>query len=168
MGCVSMTKTSKRTAIDRLREQALARPPWQLLMIGMGEDNHAAVSAETTYALTRLLDYLPGLSGVTLQTADGDLVVSRDFPSGETEIIDALIASVFKNDPHVTGIAFPATGSRAAHVATADKPYCCPQKASDPPRRLTFEFVASRSLTTHSRGRQCLMNRMISTARPPR
>lgn len=118
-----MTRTLNQKAIDRLREQALARPPWQLLMIGMGEDNHAAVSAETTYALTLLLDYLPGLSGVTLQTADGDLVVSRDFPSGETEIIDGLIASVFKNDPHVTGIAFPASGGRAAHVATDDKPH---------------------------------------------
>lgn len=118
-----MKTTSKQTAIDRLREQAHARPPWQLLMIGMGEDNHAAVSAETTRALTRLLDYLPGLSGMTLQTADGDLVVSRDFPSGEMQIIDGLIASVFKNDPHVTGIAFPATEGRAAHVATADKPH---------------------------------------------
>ncbi len=118
-----MTNMIKKTAIDRLRQQALTRPPWQLLMIGMGENNHAAVSAETTRALTRLLDYLPGLSGMTLQTADGDLIVSRDFPSGEAEIIDGLIASVFKNDPHVTGIAFPASDGRAAHVATADRPH---------------------------------------------
>lgn len=117
-----MTKTPKQTTIDRLRGRALARPPWQLLMIGMGKDNHAAVSAETKYALTRLLDYLPGLSGLTLQTGGGDLHVSRDFPSGEMQIIDSLIASVFKNDPRVTGIVFPATDGKAAHVATADKP----------------------------------------------
>lgn len=124
-----MTKISNQTAIDRLRQRAHAQPPWQLLMVGMGKDNHANVSAETTYALIRLLDYLPGLSGVTLQTEQGDLVVSRDFPSGEMQIIDGLIASVIKNDPHITGIAFPATGARPMHVARPDEPHYLPGKA---------------------------------------
>lgn len=122
-----MTKTpnqpATRTAIDRVREQVKARRPWQLLMVGMGGENKAAVSPATTNALTRLFEYLPGLRGVTLQTADGDLHVSRDFPSGEMQIIDGLIASVFQNDPHITGILFPATNDRAAHVATAEKPH---------------------------------------------
>ncbi|MBB5278785.1 hypothetical protein HNR26_004899 [Rhizobium rosettiformans] len=122
-----MTKTpnqpATQTAIDRLRQQVKARRPWQLLMVSMGAENKATVSAETTHALTRLFEYLPGLPGVTLQTAHGDLHVSRDFPSGEMQIIDSLIASVFQNDPHVTGIAFPATNGKAAHVATADKPH---------------------------------------------
>lgn len=117
------TKPATRTAIGQLREQVKARRPWQLLMVGMGEENKATVSAETTDALTRLFEYLPGLPGVTLQTANGDLHVSRDFPSGELQIIDSLIASVFQNDPHVTGIVFPATNGKAAHVATADKPH---------------------------------------------
>lgn len=76
-----MTKTpnqpATRTAIDRVREQVKARRPWQLLMVGMGGENKAAVSPATTNALTRLFEYLPGLRGVTLQTADGDLHVSR-------------------------------------------------------------------------------------------
>ncbi|RAL97347.1 hypothetical protein DOU54_12990 [Agrobacterium sp. MS2] len=91
-------------------------------MVGIGLENKAAVSAATTDALTRLFEYLPGLPGATLQTADGDLQVSRDFPSGEMQIIDSLIASVLQNDPHVTAIAFPGKAGQAAHVATSDKP----------------------------------------------
>lgn len=111
-----------RTATKRLREQAQARRPWQLLMVGMGANNTATVSAETTDALTRLFEYLPGLSGVTLKTANGDLQVSRDFPSGEMQIIDGLIASVFENDPHITGVAFPSRDGQVAHIATPEKP----------------------------------------------
>jgi len=124
-----MARTLNQTAIDHLRERAQARPPWQLLMVGIGKDNHVRISAETTYALTRLFDYLPELADVTLQTEDGYLVVSRDFPSGEMQIIDGLIASIFKNDPHITGIAFPATRTRPRQVATADKPHYLPHKA---------------------------------------
>lgn len=118
-----MTRTLNQKAVDRMRQRNEARRPWQLLMVGTGEHNRASVSAETTYALTRLLEYLPGISGVTLQTEHGDLDVTRDFPSGEMQIIDGLIASIFKNDPHITGIKFPATDGKAAHIATAEEPH---------------------------------------------
>ena len=118
-------------ASNRIKDRPLARPPWQLVMVGLGESNDVSVSSDTTNALTRLLDHLPSLTGLTLRTGKGDLVVSRDFPPKEMDIVDGLIASVFTNDPHITGIVFPATGSRTKHVATADKPHFLPPKKAD-------------------------------------
>lgn len=91
-------------------------------MIG-NADHPVHLSAETINALTRIFDLMPALGGVTIKTEHGDLSVSRDFPSGSMETVDALIASVFENDAYITGILFPATSTRPEHMATADNPH---------------------------------------------
>lgn len=122
----------KKTAIGRVQEIPMRRAPWQLVIVGNGSDNTATVSQESTIALTRMFDHLPNLTGVTLRTDKGDLVVTRDFPFGEMQMVDSLIASVFEHDPHITGIIFPATGNRLKHVATVDKPHFLPPKQERP------------------------------------
>lgn len=88
-------------------------------MIG-NTDVPVHLSAETVGALTRIFDLIPALGGVTIKTEHGDLSVSRDFPSGNMERVDALMGSVFENDAGITGIVFPATSTRPEHMATAD------------------------------------------------
>jgi len=128
-----MTETHKaKTAIEHVQEMPMRRLPWQLVIVCNGSDNTATVSQESTIALTRLFDHLPNLTGVTLRTDKGDLVVTRDFPFGEMQMVDSVIASVFEHDPHITGIIFPATGNRPKHVATVDKPHFLPPKKERP------------------------------------
>lgn len=125
-------RETTKTAIDHVREMPMRRPPWQLVIVGNGSDNTATISQESTIALTRLFDHLPNLTGVTLRTDKGDLVVTRDFPFGEMQMVDSLISSVFEHDPHVTGIVFPAGGNRPKHIATVDKPHFMPPKEARP------------------------------------
>lgn len=115
-----------KSAADRLKEMPSRRPPWQLLIVG---DTEGALpfTAETNNALTRIFDLLPNLGRVTIKTTKGDLFASRNFPSGYTETVDSLIAAVFKNDPDITGIVFPATSTRPEHTATADDPHFLPE-----------------------------------------
>ncbi|WP_236760106.1 MULTISPECIES: hypothetical protein [Rhizobium/Agrobacterium group] len=91
-------------------------------MIG-NTDEPVTLSAETIGALTRIFDLVPALGAVTIKTEHGDLSVSRDFPSGSMETVDALIASVFENEADLTGIVFPATSTRPEHMATAGNPH---------------------------------------------
>lgn len=114
--------TYKKSAIEHLKELPLRRPPWQLLMVGNTEEP-LHFTAETNNALTRIFDLLPNLSGITIKTTKGDLSVSRDFPSGYTATVDSLITAIFKDNPEITGIVFPATSTRPEHMATADDPH---------------------------------------------
>lgn len=118
--------TNKKSVSERLNELPLRRPPWQLLMVGNTKEPFQ-FTTETNNALTRMFDLLPELGGVTIRTTNGDLSVSRDFPRGHTEAVDAIIAVVFKNHPEITGIVFPATSTQPKHIATADDPHFLPQ-----------------------------------------
>lgn len=118
--------TDKESVFQRLSELLLRRPPWQLLMVGNTKEP-LHFTAKTNNALTRMFDLLPALGGVTIRTTNGDLSVSRDFPRGYTEAVDALIVAVFRNNPEITGIVFPATSTRPEHIATADDPHFLPQ-----------------------------------------
>ncbi len=118
-------RTYAKSAITQLKQASSRRPPWQLTTIG-NTDQLVHLSAEIVNALTRIFDLVPALGGVTIKTEHGDLSVSRDFPSGYTETVDALIASVFENDTGITGIVFPATSTRPEHIATADNPHFLP------------------------------------------
>lgn len=115
-------RTYAKSTITHLKQASSRRPPWQLAMIG-NTDEPVHLSAETVNALTRIFDLMPALGGVTIKTEHGDLSVSRDFPSGSMETVDALIGSVFENDAAITGIVFPATSTRPEHMATADNPH---------------------------------------------
>ena len=116
---------NKESVSERLSKLPQRRPPWQLLMIGNTKEPFH-FRTETNNALTRMFDLLPELGGVTIRTTNGDLSVSRDFPRGYTEAVDALIAAIFRNNPEITGIVFPATSTRPEHIATADDPHFLP------------------------------------------
>jgi len=150
-------RTYAKSAIERLKETPLRRPPWQLLVVGNTEEP-LHFTAETNNALTRIFDLLPGLSGVTIKTTKGDLSVSRDFPNGYTDMVDNFIASVFRNDPEITGIVFPATGTRPEHTATADDPHFLPEgkalasiAAAHKAGEISSEEAIRRIKATHSK-----------------
>ena len=98
------------------------RRPWQFLMVG-NTGEALSISARTSNALTRIFDLFPHLDGVTLQTRHGDLRVTRDFSGNYPAEVDSLLASIFETDPDITGIVFPATGTRPEHIATPDDPH---------------------------------------------
>lgn len=115
-------RTYAKSAINKLKQASSRRPPWQLAMIG-NTDEPVHLTTDTVDAMTRIFNFVPALGGVTIKTEHGDLSVSRDFPSGSMETVDALIASVFENEAGITGIVFPATSTRPEHRATADNPH---------------------------------------------
>lgn len=111
---------------SRLRDIGSRRPPWQLLMVG-NTDGPIAFSAETNNALTQIFDLLPHLGGVTIKTTSGDVSVSRDFSGNYVNEVDELLASILTSEPEITGIVFPATGTRPEHVATVEDPHLLPE-----------------------------------------
>ncbi|WP_037426432.1 hypothetical protein [Sinorhizobium sp. CCBAU 05631] len=115
-----------RVGIGRLKEIRTRRPPWQLLMVG-NTDGPISFSAETNNALTRIFELLPHLGGVTIRTTSGDLNVSRDFAGNYVKEVDELLASILTSEPEITGIVFPATGTRPEHVATSEDPHLLPE-----------------------------------------
>ncbi|MEY9199430.1 hypothetical protein ABIA16_004609 [Sinorhizobium fredii] len=114
---------SRKAIKARLAE--VRRSPWQLLMTSVREDA-PALSTETNNALTRIFELLPHLDSLTVQTPNGDIRVTRDFPSGYAAELDRMLADIFRNDPTVKGIVVPATGTAPEHIATHDNPYWSP------------------------------------------
>lgn len=115
-------RSSRTSVIDVLRKAKAHRRPWQLLITGNTKEP-VAFSAETRDALTGMFELFPHLTSLTLKTRQGDLSVTRDFPGDYTGRVDEMIAAVFRNDPEITGIVFPATGTRPKHTATPDDPH---------------------------------------------
>lgn len=115
-----------RVVIGKLNEIRTRRPPWQLLMVG-NTDGMIAFSAETNNALMRIFDLLPHLGGVPIKTTSGDLSLSRDFPGNYVNEVDALLAGILNSEPEITGIVFPATGTRPEHMATVEDPHLLPE-----------------------------------------
>ncbi|MGY4197349.1 hypothetical protein [Bradyrhizobium sp. USDA 4520] len=115
-------KTYLDSGIERLKDMApVDRRPWQLMMTGVSaEPMNIEISPGTSRALTRIFDLWPDLGVVTIGTENGDVRVTRDFPSDTQARIDDLIAGIFENDPTITAIALP------GHTATPDNPYSSP------------------------------------------
>ena len=79
------------------------------------------VNGETREALARILDLMPGVGHLTLQTADGGVLnVTRDYSGDYLAEVDRRIATIFSADPQITAIAFP------KHTATPDDPHWSP------------------------------------------
>ena len=95
--------------------------PWQLLMTSA--DEMPSFSPGTFEALASIFDLFPSLKVLAIKTDKGEAIVSRDFPSGYTERVDRLLAEIFRTNPEITGIVFPATNTREGHTATPDDPY---------------------------------------------
>ena len=64
-----MTDNGNKTGVDAfMNRMATRKRPWQIMMTGNAAD---PVSIETREALARILDLMPGIGHLTLQTADG-------------------------------------------------------------------------------------------------
>ena len=92
--------------------------PWQIMLTGAGL---GAIDAATRQALEQILELFTEVGGLVVQTTDGDVSVTRDFPSDYTIQVDRLLGEVFKNNPAVTGIRF--LSAEIAHTATPDDPH---------------------------------------------
>ncbi len=114
------------SAAKHARQIVYRSRPWQLLTLS-GSEQPSPLSEETVAALTRILDLLPHVLGLTLQTKLGDVYVSRDFSGDTTSAVDAMITTVLKDDPNITGITFPRTGKRPEHTATVKDPHFLPE-----------------------------------------
>lgn len=123
-----MTKTPDRSlnpsAVKRARQSAQTRP-WQLLMLSKSSQP-ISFSEQTISALTRILDLLPHLDGLTLKTEAGDVHVSRDFSGDTPTAVDSLISTILTADPDISGIVFSGSGKSSEHVATRDDPHYLP------------------------------------------
>ena len=103
---------------DLLNRLTHKRPPWQVMVTGNAD---TGISADTVAALARILDLMPGVGHLTLQTAGGGgLNVTRDFRSAYLDEVDRKIAAIFAADPQITGIGFP------KHTATPNDPHWSP------------------------------------------
>ena len=78
-----------------------------------------------TQALECILELFTEIGGLVVQTAAGNVNVTRDFPSDYTSQVDRLLGEIFKNNRFVTGIEF--LGMETPHTATPDDPYWSPQ-----------------------------------------
>lgn len=123
-----MTKTPDRSvnpsAVKRARQSAQTRP-WQLLMLSNGTQP-ISFSEQTVSSLTRILDLLPHLDGLTLKTETGDVHVSRDFSGDTTGMVDSLISTILAADSDISGIVFSGSGKSSEHIATRDDPHYLP------------------------------------------
>jgi hypothetical protein len=101
-------------------EGLLPKRPWSLLATGEGS---VALTSRVTRSIEEIFELLPSISFLTLQTAWGEGMVMRDYPSGYTHRVDRLLAKIFKQNSAITGIIFPARGGQPAHTATPDHPF---------------------------------------------
>jgi hypothetical protein len=114
-------------AHDMLKKKLakMGRPPWQLMMTSISEDA-LPLNPDTSDALRRIFELFPHISSMTVQTIHGDVQLTRDFAGNQTAEIDEMLESVFQNDPSITGIIFPGTGTRGEHRATPDDRHWSP------------------------------------------
>jgi hypothetical protein len=92
--------------------------PWQIMLTGPGL---GAIDSATRQALEQILELFTEVSGLVVQTIDGDVSVTREFPSDYTIQVDRLLGEIFKNNSAVTGI--KCLGAQNAHTATCDDPH---------------------------------------------
>lgn len=102
-------------------EEMTAEPvrPWQIMATGK---NLSSLDRATFSRLARLFDLMPAMPSLTIETTQGSVMVSRDFPSGMTDDIDQLLEAVYDNNPHIAAITFPEGPARSARRTTADHP----------------------------------------------
>jgi hypothetical protein len=98
----------------------LPKRPWKLLATGEGS---LALTPEATRSIEEIFELFPSVSFLTLQTAWGEGMVMRDYPSGYTQRVDRLLANIFKQNSAITGIIFAAREGQPAHTATPDHPF---------------------------------------------
>jgi hypothetical protein len=101
-------------------EGLLPKRRWKLMATGEGS---LALTPEVTRSIEEIFELFPPVPFLTLQTAWGEGMVMRDYPSGYTQRVDRLLANIFQQNPTITGITFPAREGAPEHTATADHPF---------------------------------------------
>lgn len=101
-------------------EGLLPKRPWRLLATGEGS---LALTSGVTRSIEEIFELFPSVSFLTLQTAWGEGMVMRDYPSGYPQRVDRLLADIFRQNPAITGITFPAREGQPAHTATPEYPF---------------------------------------------
>lgn len=99
------------------------RRPWQVMLAWTGADPPGPGLGE---ALGRILDLFPGTGYLMVHTASGSIMATRDFHGNYPAEVDGILARLFRDDPGVVGMTFPATPTRPAHTATPDDPHWSP------------------------------------------
>ena len=103
---------------------AANRRPWQLIAVGFGLKS---LTPATARELERIFELCPELPMLTISTASGEgFTVSRDFPSDAPQEVDDRLARIFRENPAIAAITFPAQGKRPAHAATPQAPFGSP------------------------------------------
>ena len=106
-------------------DRAGTRRPWQLIAVGFGLKS---LTPATARELERIFDLCPELPMLTIRTAGGEgFTVSRDFPSDALQEVDDRLARIFRENPAIAAITFPAEGNRPEHAATPDAPFWSPR-----------------------------------------
>jgi hypothetical protein len=98
----------------------LPKRHWRLLATG---DGSLALTKGVTRSIEGVFELFPSVSFLTLNTAYGEGMVMRDYPSGYTQRVDRLLADIFQENPAITGITFPAREGQQAHTATPHHPF---------------------------------------------
>lgn len=96
------------------------RRPWSLLATG---EAAKALTPSVTKHIERIFELFPSVPFLTVHTADGEGIVSRDYPSGYTQQVNALLASIFERNSEIIGITFPAKDGHLEHTATPEDPF---------------------------------------------
>jgi hypothetical protein len=99
------------------------RRPWSLLATG---EAARALTPSVTKHIEQILELFPSIPFLTVHTADGEGMVSRDYQSGYTQQVNALLANIFEQNSEIIGITFPAQDGRLAHTATRKDPFWSP------------------------------------------
>ena len=100
---------------------------WQVLLTWMGADPPGPDLHEE---LGNILDRFPNLPGLSVETAKGPIMAARDFSGDPSQAVTDALRRLFKANPEVTGVCFPASGSWPEHTATPDAPLWPPPDAT--------------------------------------
>ncbi|MBJ6126896.1 hypothetical protein [Microvirga splendida] len=99
------------------------RRPWSLLATG---EAAKALTPSVTKDIERIFELFPSIPFLTLHTAEGEGMVTRDYPSGYTQRVNAFLANIFEQNSEIIGITFPARDGHPAHTATRIDPFWSP------------------------------------------
>ena len=96
------------------------RLPWRLQFTGEGSQ---VVTSHAERSIEQIFELFPSVQFLTLHTSRGDASATRNFPSGYTQRVDELLASIFQKNPDITGVTFPARQGQPMHTATPENPF---------------------------------------------
>ena len=74
------------------------RRPWRVRVTGEAAQ---ALTPGVAKQIEQIFDLLPSVPFLTVHTADGEGIVTRDYSSGYTQQVDTLLAAIFEQNPYI-------------------------------------------------------------------